>query len=151
MRKSLVSMAAALLAMALMGCGNGTAPLEPLAVLDSAPPQAPLGLRQSLDSVSDPVLQWDANAEADLGGYQIYMYSPDPSRDNAYVLAATVDASTTSWKLPVVDQSVETWVRMRALDGTGNRSAESASIHVVLNPRPGGIDAPSDDPHPVRP
>ena len=105
MRKSLVSMAAVVLAMALMGCGNGTAPLEPLAVLDSAPPQAPLGLRQSLDSVSDPVLQWDANAEADLGGYQIYMYSPDPSRDNAYVLAATVNASTTSWKFPVVDES----------------------------------------------
>ena len=145
-----MSFAAAAMVLAIAGCGAGPDPVAPSAVLDSAPPQAPLGLRQSMDVSGDAVLEWNPNSESDLGGYQIYQYSPDPARDNAYVLVATVDAATLSWKLPNVDEPVTTWVRMRALDSTGNRSAESATVEVRLNPRPAGMDGPSDNPQPIR-
>jgi pectinesterase len=147
-RKSLMSIAAAVIAFAIAGCGTGPDPVAPNAVLDSAPPQAPLGLRQSVDAAQHAVLEWNPNSESDLGGYQIYQYSPDPSRDNAYVLVATVSASTTTWAFPAVDEPLTTWMRMRALDAAGNRSAESASCEVHLNPPPAGSDGPEDHPHP---
>lgn len=146
---SLISVAA--LAAVLAGCGTGSDPVAPNAILDSAPPQAPSGLTQELNTSLVRVLEWTANSEPDLAGYQIYQYSPDPSRDNAYVLVATVSATTTEWALPIVDDSEITWMRLRALDQSGNRSAESVAAQVILLPESPGQDTPLDDPNPVRP
>jgi hypothetical protein len=141
-KKSLFVMAAAVLALTSYGCGAGNNPAAPSSVLDSAPPQAPVGLVQpSLDAV-----QWTANSESDLDGYQIYLYSPDPNRDNAYVLAATVPAGQTSWTLPSVDETTTSWVKLCAVDQTGNRSAESAALQVTMQPVPAGVEPTADDP-----
>lgn len=141
MKKSLFVMAAAVLALTSYGCGAGNNPAAPSSSLDSAPPQAPVGLVQSLDHV-----QWTANSESDLSGYQIYLYSPDPTRDNAYVLAATVPAAQTSWKLPAAGEATTSWVKLCAVDQSGNRSAESAALQVTLQPAAGGVEIPAESP-----
>ncbi|MEO5618568.1 MAG: hypothetical protein ABIS67_12410 [Candidatus Eisenbacteria bacterium] len=151
MKKLSCLLTVAALAVVLGGCGTGSDPVSPNAVLDSAPPQAPTGLAQDLNSSNIRVLEWSANSEPDLAGYQIYQYSPDPTRDNAYVLVATLSAGTTEWPLPVVDVAEITWIRLRALDQSGNRSAQSIAAQVMLLPDGPGHDATPDEPNPVRP
>ena len=151
MKKLSCLLTVAALAVVLGGCGAGSNPSAPASILDSAPPQAPTGLAQDLNISNVRVLEWTANSEPDLAGYQIYQYSPDPSRDNAYVLVATVSAGTTEWTLPVTDAPEITWIRMRALDQSGNRSAESAAANVMFLPDSPGQDTGPDNPNPVRP
>jgi hypothetical protein len=140
-KKSLFVMAAAVLALASYGCGAAHNPAAPSTSLDSAPPQAPVGLAQTQSTV-----EWSANSESDLGSYQVYLYSPDPTRDNAYVLAATLPAGETSWTLPPADETTTSWVKLCAIDRTGNRSAESSALQVTLQPVPAGIEPSADDP-----
>ena len=109
MKKLSCLLTVAALAVVLGGCGAGSNPSAPASILDSAPPQAPTGLAQDLNISNVRVLEWTANSEPDLAGYQIYQYSPDPSRDNAYVLVATVSAGTTEWTLPVTDAPESAW------------------------------------------
>jgi hypothetical protein len=149
-KKSLRWMAAAALALASFGCGAGTDPVAPASQIDSAPPQAPVGLVQTLNASNQRIVQWTANSESDLGGYQVYQYLPDPARDNAYDLVATLPASQTNWALPVVDHPTTGWVRLRAVDQAGNRSAVSAKLQVVLLPTLPGAEAPPEDTPPIR-
>ena len=146
MKKSLFVMAAAVLTLASYGCGAGSNPAAPSASLDSAPPQAPVGLVQTVDASNQSIVQWTPNSESDLNGYQVYLYSPDPTRDNAYVLAAVVPASETSWTLPTVDVTTTSWVKLCALDKTGNRSAESSALPVTMQPVPAGVEPPAETP-----
>ncbi len=141
---------ALVLAVVLGGCGTGSDPVAPSSVIDNAPPQAPSGLATALNASNVRVLEWAPNPEADLAGYQVYQYSPDPGRDNAYVLVATVSAGTTEWALPVTESMQVTWVRLRALDASGNRSAESAAAQVTLLPGSPGSDPPQDEVNPHR-
>ena len=137
------------LATALAGCGAGLDPGIPSATIDSAPPQAPVGLSSGLNASYQPVLRWSPNSESDLGSYQVYQYSPDPTRDNAYVLVGTVSANTTEWAFSVPAEPVTHWMKVRAVDQDGNRSAESAAHEIALMPRSGG-ESPTDDEHPRR-
>ena len=146
MKKLSCWMASAVIAITLGGCGAAKTPVSPSAVIDSAPPQAPVGLAQAVNASEVRVLTWTANPEADLGGYQVYQYLPDPSRDNAYVLVATVSAATHEWPLPTDVGVVITWVRMRALDQAGNRSGESAACRVAFLPLSAGTEPPVDEP-----
>lgn len=148
--RPLIQLAIAMaLAAAICGCGAGSDPVAPGAVTDNAPPQAPTGLTPGLSDISNPVLEWSANSEPDLAGYQIYQYSPDPSRDNAYELVATVGASATEWQLPDVTETEITWFRLRAIDGAGNRSAVSTAAQITLVAASSGSDAPGEDIPPV--
>ena len=101
---------------------------------------------QTLDGSNHAVLQWTANSESDLSAYQVYQYSPDPTRDNAYALVATVPATQTSWPLPYAPAPTTTYVKLCALDQSGNRSAESAALEVTLQKAPAGTEPPSLDP-----
>lgn len=137
------------LAAAICGCGAGSDPTAPAAVTDNAPPQAPTGLAPGLSDISTPVLEWSANSEPDLAGYQIYQYSPDPSRDNAYTLVGTVGSTVTEWQLPDVTETELAWFRLRAIDAAGNRSAVSTAAQVTLLAASSGSDAPGEDINPV--
>jgi hypothetical protein len=135
----------------LSGCGAGSDPVTPTAVLDDAPPQAPTGLSGGQGTDGAPTLEWNANAEPDLSAYQIYQYSPDPSRDNAYELVATVGAGSTEWTVPPASESGLVWFRMRAVDATGNRSAVSAAAPVMVFVGSSGPESPGEDVNPLRP
>ncbi len=142
--------AASALLIALAGCSGSPSPVSPNASIDSAPPSSPTGLAVTLDNGGARALSWTPNAEADLGSYQVYQYSPSPSRDNAYVLVATVGASTTQWKLPQVDTDVTTYFKLCAVDQTGNRSAQSTALAVQLLPSGLAPGEPTNDPLPRR-
>lgn len=133
---------------ALSGCGGATDSVSPNSSLDNAPPSAPSGLDVGVGASGARALHWVSNAEPDLGSYQVYQYSPSPTRDNAYVLVATVAAGATEWALPAVDNDTDTFFKIRAVDQAGNRSAESTPYAVQLLPSGLSPDSPSDDPTP---
>lgn len=150
MKKISCWIASAALAVTLGGCGTASNPVAPSSVLDSSPPQAPVGMTQAVNASNVRILTWNQNSESDLGSYQIYQYSPDPTRENAYVLVATLNAASNEWPLPTNMGVVITWVRLRALDQSGNRSAESAPIQVAYLPTSAGSELPADNPPPIR-
>lgn len=139
-------LAAGALLFALAGCGSTTSPVSPSNSLDSAPPAAPSGLAVALDTNGARALSWAPNGEPDLGSYQVYQYSPSPTRDNAYVLVGTVGSATCTWTLPTVGADTPTYFKLSAVDQNGNRSAQSAPLAVLLLPSGMGPEPPSNDP-----
>ena len=132
--------ALALIGLLAVGCTSSDNPLAPTGSEDTTPPSIP----QSVVEVSGNQghrLTWDANAEADLAGYNVYRYNPDPARENAYVKMTSTALTTNSYLLPI---DTQTWsYRVRAIDRAGNESALSGII-VVNGTRSsgGGIDDP---------
>ena len=133
-RLILISIAALATVAALGGCGNETSPTGVAPSLDTTPPPVPTGLSVWTDAVTGrDFVQWDASAAPDIAGYQVYEYSPSPTRDNAYVLAGDLAASQTSYTMPIVGEDTQMFVRVRAVDGSGNRSALSNSFSVTVH------------------
>jgi hypothetical protein len=120
----------------LAGCAN--APTEAVPSLDTTPPPAPANLSASRDSFDHQILTWEPSAAADVTGYQVYVYSPSPERDNAYLLVDDPDSGDNSYQLPSVTVATEAFYRVRALDASGNRSAFSAAAPVTITPSASG-------------
>jgi len=134
----LVSLAAAAL---LSGCGKSTSPTGVTSNnLDTTPPPTPDGMTVVVDSNSGrQQLVWSPSSAADLARYQVYIYSPDPSRDNSFVLAGETDAHTSTFYLPVVNRTTSFVYRVGALDQSGNRSALSSPYQAQVRPWAGGV------------
>lgn len=145
-----LSLSAAAFVLLLAGCGAATDPVSPQSSLDTTPPPAPANLVVETDEVN--TLRWDASAAPDVNGYQVYVYSPDPSRDNAYVLAGEIDGETTSFVFGSNEAARTEVVRVRAVDNAGNRSAFSAPVDLLVVPTSvtGGPYQGEDTPTPVR-
>jgi hypothetical protein len=135
-------------AAAVGGCGKSSTPTTPVPTLDTTAPLAPTGLAV----VSDPAtglrsLEWTANTEPDLAKYEVYLYSPSPTRDNSYIEVAQITRAH-SMRLPVTAAGTTLYYRVRAVDGSGNRSASSAVAAALLEATdstepPGGDDPPA--------
>jgi hypothetical protein len=121
----------------LSGCGDTATPTGIDTGLDTTPPPAPTNLVQSYDG-GRATLAWDASAAADVVGYAVYVYSPDPSRDNAYVLADDPNPTDNRFELPLVSENCTVIYRVKAIDGAGNRSAYSASAEIPLGAQSDG-------------
>ncbi len=74
-------------------------------------------------------LVWQASASANVTGYEIYMYSPDPTRDNSYVLIGETRGATTQYLLPFADAGTVQYFRVKAVTSTGARSAASSTVN----------------------
>ena len=140
-RLILVSLVALAAAVGLSGCGDSARPTSAVPVLDSTPPDTPTGLGVVPDGNSGrDGFGWSASAASDVASYEVYVYSPDPSRDNSYALAGTVPASQTSMMGPTVNTDTSVWFRVRAVDSSGNRSGFSApaqaEFHVTGDANP---------------
>jgi uncharacterized protein YceK len=122
----------------LSGCGSTASPTEPGPGLDTTPPPAPTHLVYSHDAQGRPVLAWDASAAPDVASYDVYVYSPAPDRDSAYLLI-TSDANN-NYVLPTVSTATEATYRVRAVDTSGNKSAFSAAVEIITAPAGGGGD-----------
>jgi hypothetical protein len=75
----------------LTGCSKDSNPVAPTAVtpVDEAPPAAPTNLVADLDAQTGlQTIQWTASVSANVSGYRIYVYSPAPDRDNAYLMVS---------------------------------------------------------------
>ncbi len=120
----------ALAAILAVGCTSENNPLSPSGSSeDTTPPAAPQGVATKTTDAGW-VMSWDANGEADLAGYNIYRYDPDPSRENAYVKLNGGPITSTSFGLPLEPGD---WIyRVRAVDATGNQSGMSAIASVTM-------------------
>ena len=122
----------------LIGCGDTANLTAPVSSLDTTPPPAPVSLSASYDTYVRQALTWDPSAAPDVVGYQVYVYSPSPDRDNAYVLADDPDPSDNFFVFPIVAVDTEATYRVRAVDAAGNRSAFSAAATVMIAATGGG-------------
>jgi hypothetical protein len=137
--------------LALLGCGSKSDPTSPGAALDSTAPPAPAGLALQSEGYTMHLI-WDASAAPDVTKYQVYEYSPDPSRDNAYVMLGECSAADTYYPLSAVGAETHTFYRVRAVDGAGNRSAFSGALEATLRPDgPTGGSRDVGDLNPRRP
>lgn len=103
-------------------------------VIDNAPPGAPTGL-QSSHAANNVHLQWNANSEPDVQGYNVYR-APSTSgpwtrvSDTPVPSAQFDDAAPSGWAVASYEVS--------ATDASGNESARSAPVTVTL-----GTSAPA--------
>ena len=136
------SLAAALVALiAVAGCGTDNTLSTTNPSYDAAPPSAPANIRGEVRGAVS-VLAWDASPDADVVGYDVYRYAPDPARESAYV---KVNASTITGEEYVVSggNDANSWYRVKAVDLSGNRSSASGAAYVDVVTGSGG--AASDD------
>lgn len=114
---------------ALAGCGKSTDSTSPVTPLDGTPPPAPDGI-SLITSTDANALTWSPSSAPDVAMYQVYQYSPDPSRDSAYLLIGSTSAS--SLTLPRMNDAQDSYYKVRAVDQAGNSSAYSAAtlMHV---------------------
>lgn len=133
LRRALAAFALGTSLVMLAGCGNNAgAPTAANTPGDTAPPSAPIVTGSSYDlAQGTDVLAWSASASVNVVAYEVYMYSPDPARDNSYVLIGETDASSTHFALPFASAPASQYLRVKARSAGGARSAASAAIEVV--------------------
>lgn len=131
-------------AAAVSGCGKSNGPTSVAPSLDSTPPNAPETMTVTLDPVTrSRTLSWAPSTAPDLAGYELYLFSPDPTRDNSFTLVAELDVTTNSYQIPTVSRQRTNFYRVRSVDESGNRSGYSPVYEINLYPvAPGGIDMP---------
>ena len=128
------SLVLALAAAALVsGCGSSTDSVNVEPELDTTPPGAPGTVATAYDeTVKRTRLVWNGATAADIAGYQIYRYDPDPFRDAAYSEFGEVDAATTEFEMPYVTEDTTFYVRVRAVDRSGNAGPFTAVLTVEV-------------------
>ena len=131
----------ALAAVLATGCTSENNPVSPTgSIEDTTPPAVPQNVA-SVESRGLWIMSWDANAEADLAGYNVFRYDPDPSRESSYVKVNANVITSTSFTLPTNPGDLQ--YKVRAVDQTGNQSGLSASAwsaipEIVNGQIPGG-------------
>lgn len=131
----------ALAAVLATGCTSEN-PVSPTgSIEDTTPPAVPQNVSSDRGQGAW-TMSWSANAEADLAGYNVYRYDPDPSRESSYVKVNSSTITSTSFKLPVLTGELQ--YKVRAVDQTGNLSGLSQSawseIHETVNGQVPGED-----------
>ena len=123
------------------GCGS-TNPVSSTNALDSTPPAAPQNLLAKTEADGSLLLSWDASPDADVQGYDVYRYAPDPSRESAYVKINS--ALVTDTQYVVADASAAgDYYRIKAVDQSANLSASSSAVEGAGSAVAGGTpDAP---------
>jgi hypothetical protein len=135
-----VSFAVLALAVAtLAGCATDN-PLT-AAGIDSTAPGAPTNLAASERSGS-LLLTWDASSDADVVGYDVYRFAPDPARENAYVKIN--GAIVTDNEYVVSDASGSSWYRVKAVDASSNASNASGALSAAAPLQGSGDGTPSE-------
>jgi hypothetical protein len=146
-RRSTSFLAALAALVALAGCGadNTLSTLD--SSIDAAPPSAPTNIREETRGALT-VLAWDASPDADVAGYDIYMYLPDPAREASYVRINTTTIDGDEFVVTGASNG-QSWYRVKAVDQAGNRSASSGAAFIAGIESTGGSE-PSEEPPVVR-
>ena len=122
---SLVVLALAVTAFA--GCATDN-PLSP-GNIDASAPGAPTNL-VAQDRSGSLVLAWDASTDADVVGYDVYRYAPDPARENSYVkINSGIVVGTEFMVADAADAA--SWYRVKAVDAGSNASSASGAIEAA--------------------
>lgn len=133
LRRALAAFALGTSLVMLAGCGNDAkAPTAANTPTDPAPPSAPIVTGSAFDlGLGTDVLAWSASASVNVDAYEVYMYSPDPARDNSYVLIGETEGDVTQMALPYANESGSQYFRVKARSTAGTRSSASAAIEVI--------------------
>lgn len=134
-RRTLSAAVFAVCALTIAGCS--TNPVSSLGTTDATAPGTPSSFSAQARG-SELVLTWDESADADVAGYDVYRYAPDPSRENAYVKINTALVTGTEY---VVSDAVgdPSWYRVKAVDTSANASPASSAVQAAV-PSPGSSD-----------
>jgi len=136
----------------LSGCSTHTAPTaldtNPVAIapptLDQAPPALPSQIVSERDGVTGGVaLEWTPSSSANVATYEIYLYSPDPTRESAYVLIGEAAAGTTRYNLPLTAIGTS-FYRLRTATTAGMQSEWSPALMVTTGLSVGSEPEPGD-------
>lgn len=127
---------------AVAGCGSDNTLSTTNPGYDAAPPSAPSNIRgESRGAIS--VLAWDASPDADVVGYDVYRYDPDPAREASYVKVNSTTISASEWTV-VGAEDPAAWYRVKAVDLSGNRSTASGAAYVDASIDASGSVSDSD-------
>jgi hypothetical protein len=146
-RHSLCALAAVAL---IAGCGKGTSPTSVTPesgapTLDTSPPPVPAGFNVIDDPSGQVSLVWDESSAADVVGYEIFSYAPNPESEESFALQYTTDATTRQFNVDASPTYVTRYFRIRAVDAAGNRSPLTPTLSVTtgpLSPTSGGPEDP---------
>jgi predicted phage tail protein len=131
-RRSMLIILALLLApFVLAGCGNDKTTSPIIETPDTVAPATPafVGARTDWSSVT---LMWRGNTEADLAGYNVYEYNPDPGSQSSYTCVNPALLISTAQKVDRLTKGTTYYFRISAVDRSGNESAWSATIPVTI-------------------
>lgn len=143
-RHSAPVLAVTLAAFALTGCAAEDTLSSLNQNVDAAAPSAPGNIR-TVAMGGSVLLDWDASSEADVVGYDVYRYDPDPARESAYV---KVNASTITESQYMIVDALEqgTWYRVKAVDLSANRSNASGAAYAPTGVAEYGAPSETDEP-----
>jgi fibronectin type 3 domain-containing protein len=108
---------------------------------DTVPPMAPTAWQPKADG-SSAILRWARNTEADLAGYNVYRYEPNPANQNSYIVVNSQPMATNSYSADGLTPGVTYYYRTTAVDMSGNESAYSQVMAVTI----GISDQAGEDP-----
>ncbi len=139
LRYVLTALSAVALVALLAGCGKSTSPTA--VTPDPAPPGAPTSVNVTTDySTGMATLHWADSPGNSVKDWHIFVYDPDPTRDDAYYEIGTVDASVTSYLIPISYQTGTQYFKVQGKDTSGNHSPFSLTVQVVLSGPAGSTD-----------
>lgn len=119
----------------LMGERDSTSTFPHLLQLyDSIPPQAPMGLKYDIASSGAVKLEWNANAESDLQGYEVYR-SNFLNAEFSKVSRGIVEQPQFRDSLSGQSLQGKVYYRLKATDNRFNSSLFSEALTVVLPDR----------------
>lgn len=108
-------------------------------VVDTAPPAAPSGVSAAKQTDNSVRVNWSANGEPDLLGYNVYR---SLSAGGPFVLQNTGLVTSTQYSDGTIpDGTEQVWYQLSAEDGSGNESARSATVAVTLSTSNGSVSA----------
>ena len=113
------------------------------AVFETTPPSAPTGL-----TVTDPQtggqlnLEWTANTESDLAGYNVYRSSTETGTYEK-INTSLVLKPTTNYTDTALTNGTTYWYKITAVDDFGNKSSYSSAVSGVPTSGGGDTQAPT--------
>ena len=123
------------MATSLVSCNSGSTS-SATNPIDLSPPQAPTNLHTAKDAaINRDWVIWDPSASASVSGYELYS---SPTSSASGTLIATMNASTTSYLLPITSVDGTEFYKVRAVGSNNVPSAFTSSLSVTRTKWDGG-------------
>jgi fibronectin type 3 domain-containing protein len=137
-KRSMVIILALLLApFVLAGCGSDKTTSPIIDTPDTVPPAAP-AFRGARSDYQVAELMWQKNTEADLAGYNVYLYNPNPDTEKSYLSLNSKLITSTAYRVDGLTPGMTYYFKITAVDRSGNESAYSGAFPVTVLPRADG-------------